>query len=65
MAAMWQRRSPLASSAETASSTLYFLVPPLQIHTEEEGSNQHVGKAQELIGHIHCTHTCCSDQLSH
>ncbi|KAI9534854.1 hypothetical protein NQZ68_010240, partial [Dissostichus eleginoides] len=27
--------------SDTASSTLYFLVPPLQIHTEEEGCNQH------------------------
>ncbi|KAI9521924.1 hypothetical protein NQZ68_042131 [Dissostichus eleginoides] len=47
--------------SDTASSTLYFLAPPLQIHTEEEGCNQHVGKVQELIGHIHCTHTSCSD----
>ncbi|KAI9523755.1 hypothetical protein NQZ68_025480 [Dissostichus eleginoides] len=26
--------------SDTASSTLYFLVPPLQIHTEEDGCNQ-------------------------
>ncbi|KAI9523756.1 hypothetical protein NQZ68_025481 [Dissostichus eleginoides] len=39
--------------SDTASSTLYFLVPPLQIHTEEEGCNQHVGTRADRPHSLH------------